>query len=486
LTRFLILLKKDWGGAIRRSPTNENWRENMLFRSLPYWIVPILLLAVPPAKSRGQDPSRALAPKAAGAAKVADDPTAVEAFKKAGLYPFCRRDKDGDVISVFFGALIRGESHSRHQLRLKCLENLKGFPKLRKIETITDNPNEELSYIGELTKLETLEVHYSELGDSGLIAIEGMVGLKRLSLNGSYKLTDAGLEYLAGLKSLEDLDLSNTPLRGTGLSWLRGLKKRKKLDLSGSEMRDAQLVHVAAFGGLEELDLGSTPLTFESVRQLSQLTRLRKLDLYGTRIDDSRLADLAAIGSLEELDLGATKVTSKSLHELSRLTRLTALNLGGTERTRPGAEDLKKVMPKLTIYLSREREPGDTTTRHRHRGQAGTWHFVWESAKCRPDPDVCWRQILEPPPPVDMEVRPWRSTPLSTAARACALKTAGHWSLPRRIRTGALRRWNPTRGIWAKRWREQSKSTWRRPQPVFERAGEPVGRVFPCLFLQVR
>ena len=30
----------------------------------------------------------------------------------------------------------------------------------------------------------------------------------------------------------------------------------------------------------------------------------------------------------------------------------------------------------------------DEESRAQRRGQAGTWHFVWQSAKCRPDPDV--------------------------------------------------------------------------------------------------
>ncbi len=343
----------------------------MQFRSLACWIMPVFLLAMPPTPSPGEDSSPAAVPNRASTAKVADDPAAVEAFKKAGIYAFCQRDKDGNVISVLLGGLTRLESRARHELRLKCLENLKGFPKLRKIETRTDNPNEDLDYIGELTKLDTLEVQNTELMATGLMSIRQMTALKRLSLDGSYKLTDAGLEYLAGLKSLEDLNLSGTHICGTGLRFLTGLKNLKKLDLSGSRMSDAQMVRVAAFGSLEELDMSCTPLRLESLHELSRLTRLTKLDLAGTRISDGRLADLAAIVSLEELDLSSTKVTSKSLHELSRLTRLRELNLGGTEGTQPGAEDLKKTLPKLIIYLPREEKPADTTKQTEKSPKAG-------------------------------------------------------------------------------------------------------------------
>ena len=132
-------------------------------------------------------------------------------------------------------------------MRVRCLEHLKGLPRLRKIDTNTDYPGEELSYIGELTNLETLEVRYTELADPGLTAIQGMTGLKRLSLHGNRYITDVGLEYLAHLTSLEDLDLSNTHVCGTGLQWLTRLAKFKKLNLCGSHLADAQ---VRVCGGL--------------------------------------------------------------------------------------------------------------------------------------------------------------------------------------------------------------------------------------------
>ena len=275
----------------------------MLLRSLPYWIVLILLLVAPPARSHGQDSPPAAVPKAASTGKAADDPAVVEAFKKAGRFRRCQLDKDCNVISVLLSGPPPLERPAERQLRLDCLENLKGFPRLRKIEVHTGNPNEALDYIADLTKLETLELNNTELIDSGLITIQGMTALKRLSLNSSYKVTDAGLEYLAGLKSLEDLDLSNTRIRGRGLSWLKGLKNLKKLDLSGNRIGDSEMVHVAAFA------------------------------------------------ALEDLSLSCTDVTSRSIGELSRLTRLKALDLSGDGATRPGAEALMKSLPKLKIVL---------------------------------------------------------------------------------------------------------------------------------------
>jgi Leucine-rich repeat (LRR) protein len=274
----------------------------MFYRCLPYWILLAFALAMPQGRTHGDD-AVSTVPKVANAAPTADDPAAVEAFKKAERYRYCQRDEAGNVISIKWNWPRRFERPETHQLRLRCLENLKGFPKLRLISLHTDNPNEELDYIGDLDKLETLEIHNTELNNDGLAAIQGMARLKRLSLNTNYNVTDAGLEHVAALKSLEDLDLSNTSVRGNGLSWLKGLKSLKKLDLGGTNLHDAEMVHVAA------------------------------------------------LASLEELNIRFTEITSASIHELSRLRRLKLLDLSSTVGTQAGADELKKSLPNLKIIL---------------------------------------------------------------------------------------------------------------------------------------
>ena len=280
----------------------------MFYRCLPYWILLAFALAMPQGRTHGDD-AVSTVPKVANAAPTADDPAAVEAFKKAERYRYCQRDEAGNVISIKWNWPRRFERPETHQLRLRCLENLKGFPKLRLISLHTDNPNEELDYIGDLDKLETLEIHNTELNNDGLAAIQGMARLKRLSLNTNYNVTDAGLEHVAALKSLEDLDLSNTSVRGNGLSWLKGLKSLKKLDLGGTNLHDAEMVHVAA------------------------------------------------LASLEELNIRFTEITSASIHELSRLRRLKLLDLSSTVGTQAGADELKKSLPNLKIILPQPPRP---------------------------------------------------------------------------------------------------------------------------------
>ncbi len=343
----------------------------MLLRSITYGIASVLLLAIPSARGDDDDTPPASVPKSAKTGEVADDPAAIEAFKKIGFSANCYRDKNGNVFFIHWNTAPPGQSASSEGLRLDCLKNLKGFPKLRKIEIWGGNPNGDIDYISELAQLETLEVTNSKLNDGGLALVAGLKGLKHLSLSGNRYLTDAALEYVARLGALEDLDLSSTKISGRGLQFLKRLKNLKRLDLSGTNITDGRLTDLARIGSLEDLDLSCPALALESIRELSRLTRLRKLDLYGTSITDSRLADLAAIVSLEELDLGHTKVTSQSLHELSRLSRLKELNLGGTERTRRGAEDLKKELPNLKIFMPSENKGGANTKQRDEPPRAG-------------------------------------------------------------------------------------------------------------------
>jgi Leucine-rich repeat (LRR) protein len=314
------------------------------------------VVAAPPAASEGK-----------GGPKVADDPAAIEAFKRARWYRSCERDKDGNVTSLRLYGATRMESRASYELRLNCLEHLKGFPRLRKIETRTDNPNEDLNYIGELTELETLEIPNTELNNDGLIAIRNMTGLRRLSLTLNYHLTDAGLEHLAELKSLEDLDLSCTNLRGGGLSWLCGLKNLKKLDLDGSQATAAEMAPAAALTSLEELNLRGIKIRGAGLQFLEGLKKLKKLDLHGGDVTDAEMVHVAALASLEELNLSFTKVTSRSIGELSHLTRLKTLDLSGDDGTEPGAEALKKSLPKLQITLPSKYFPKPKSRRDRDR-----------------------------------------------------------------------------------------------------------------------
>ena len=79
-----------------------------------------------------------------------------------------------------------------------------------------------------------------------------------LCLNGT-KMTDAGLKELAGLKSLQALDLGGTQVTDAGLKELAGLKSLRALDLRWTQVTDAGLKELAGLKSLQTLNLWITP-----------------------------------------------------------------------------------------------------------------------------------------------------------------------------------------------------------------------------------
>jgi len=106
---------------------------------------------------------------------------------------------------------------------------------------------------------------YSEVGDSELMRLKEMTGLKLLRLSDT-QITDAGLEHLNGLADLQILDLAGTQVGDTGLEHLEGLPKLSQLDLSGTRVTDVGLEHLKEIANLRWLYLDGTKVSRGSRR----------------------------------------------------------------------------------------------------------------------------------------------------------------------------------------------------------------------------
>src|SRR5262245_8347776 len=117
------------------------------------------------------------------------------------------------------------------------------------------------------------------------------------------KVTDAGLEELAGLTTLRALGLADTEVTDVGLRQLVGLQH------------------------LQVLDLSFTWVTDEGVKELKKIKSLRALELFHTGVTDAGVKELKELQSLQALALGMTKVTDAGLQDLKELKNLQALAL---------------------------------------------------------------------------------------------------------------------------------------------------------------
>ena len=134
--------------------------------------------------------------------------------------------------------------------------------------------------------------------------------LKKLDLSGC-GLTDTDLHGLKDCTGLEELNLSNNPLRYFYFCGLWGYMFRlKKLDLSGCGLTHIYLDDLKDRVGLEELNLSNNPVhEFYFPGFWEYMPSLKKLDLSGCGLTNTDLDDLKNCHRLEELNL-----SNNSLH----------------------------------------------------------------------------------------------------------------------------------------------------------------------------
>jgi len=126
-------------------------------------------------------------------------------------------------------------------------------------------------------------VHVKELANRG----------ERMCLHlGGTQVTDAGLENLKGLTSLEELWLRDTNVTDAGLKYLEGLTSLEWLELAYTNVTDAGLDHLKGLSSLEDLNVRGTQVTDRGLEYLKGLTRLKSLDVVDTNVTDEGVKKL--------------------------------------------------------------------------------------------------------------------------------------------------------------------------------------------------
>ncbi len=180
----------------------------------------------------------------------------------------------------------------------------------------------------------------TQVTDAGLEHLRGLTSLEELNLRFT-QVTDAGLEHLKGLNSLNELDLSDTQVTDAGLKHLKGLNSLEVLHIHDTQVTDVGLEHFKGLTSLKKLDLNDTQVIGAGLEHLKGLTSLEWLNLHDTQVTDAGLKHLKGLDSLEWLGLDGTQVTDVGLEHLKELTRLESLGLNGTQVTDAGLEHLK-------------------------------------------------------------------------------------------------------------------------------------------------
>jgi hypothetical protein len=144
-------------------------------------------------------------------------------------------------------------------------------------------------------------------------------------------VTDAGLAPLAGMTTIEYLDLSETKVQGPGLANLRGMPLWS-LSLAGTPLNDAGMNQLPDFSELRDLYLGETRISGAFVAQLRRFPKLEYLNIEGLPVTDEIVGELISL-PLQNLDLSNTEITSASISHLEKMTTLRYVQLCGTKIT---------------------------------------------------------------------------------------------------------------------------------------------------------
>jgi serine/threonine protein kinase len=181
--------------------------------------------------------------------------------------------------------------------------------------------------VGNLPKLTTLEINGKRIGDAGLQYLAGLRTLTVLKIGGN-DVSDAGLKHLKGLTALTHLILDENRITKDGLAELSGLKALEVLGIPATRVTAEGLAVLKQWPGLTILNISKLPVTDPSLEHLAGLKKLSMLGLAETGVTNAGVERLAAISGLTQIFLANTGVTDAGFERLSRFPALTHLYIG--------------------------------------------------------------------------------------------------------------------------------------------------------------
>jgi Leucine-rich repeat (LRR) protein len=139
-----------------------------------------------------------------------------------------------------------------------------------------------------------------KIDDLAVAALRGLTDVDYLSLEDS-RVTEKGLEVVAGLKSLTKLNLRNTPVRD--FSRLEELPALEMLMVDFSKARDADFGTLARLPRLRQLSASRTQMSDAGVAELSKIKTLEELNISYAMLGEHGLAPLQGHANLKLLVL---------------------------------------------------------------------------------------------------------------------------------------------------------------------------------------
>lgn len=258
------------------------------------------------------------------------------------------------------------------------LLNLRDIRELR-LRGCTGVGNGEMEHVAKLTTLESLDLHSTEVGDTGLARLNSLKNLESLDLSFT-SVSDVGLATIAGMEKLKTVVLQGTLVTKKGVEGLRSTRKDLEIDwprpYTESQQRAAASLSRLGLEIADGTDRAVQPTivtcqinipsyvaigdraivskraaTVPKTRKsrvpsgyamspdpmavggyLAKLPAPTSVTVADVRMDDTVFLCMRGIQGLVQLDLRSTAVTDAGLAELNRHKSLNVLDMSCARR----------------------------------------------------------------------------------------------------------------------------------------------------------
>uniref|UniRef100_A0A7S1TN79 Disease resistance R13L4/SHOC-2-like LRR domain-containing protein n=1 Tax=Erythrolobus australicus TaxID=1077150 RepID=A0A7S1TN79_9RHOD len=185
-----------------------------------------------------------------------------------------------------------------------------------------------------LQSLQALDLSYTNVSDRPLVdTLATLSNLRRLRLESCRLISDFALEAgVSLLRTLRDLDLSDTAVSSYGVSDLKALKQLRTLNLARTHIADHALDSLTSVQSIAQLDLDCAGVTDDALRRVAHFDSLRELSLFSARISDRGLTALEPLQRLQSLEICSGLLTNRGMERLAKLRSLESLNVAHNAR----------------------------------------------------------------------------------------------------------------------------------------------------------
>lgn len=190
-------------------------------------------------------------------------------------------------------------------------------------------------HLGHIGALESLNIISTKFNDEWMPHVAKLKNLKSLRFTNNGKLTDAGMEQLAGLNQLQNFSFVGTQITGRAYARFEGFTQLTRVSHRGSRIDDEGLKELCAhLPNLESISLAHAKFTDAGAHHLAKLSKLKGLEI-GALATPAALQHITNL-PLEYLQLGEGFDKSESLQIVAKIKSLQRLTLNNCKETTDG------------------------------------------------------------------------------------------------------------------------------------------------------